>query len=348
MPSSNRADYFDIHDEDGQPLAGLLVLLDGSSPARAELHVARDTERSAAQTAVQQARRLLTERYTRPARPAVASSAALPDDGDEEVPASDPLPLYVLRVDQQNVVDVALPPSPTRPTPLTGAATYSRSQSGAVDESAPREFHLPSADSLLPYITAAVVGLALVLIVWAASVFLNRSSPDDTMRPGVAELGESADTAPAEIARPAASITDTMGAAEGGVGETGTETASDNAAAASTEGAPVVDPAVGAQTNGLPPSKNADASLQIGDRARMGAGLQAYLLPEPSEAAVENAEANNLGVLTDEQVVTLVGGPIWQPGESDTIIWWLVELADGEQAWVVANTSQFTLLRPAE
>jgi Tol biopolymer transport system component len=51
--------------------------------------------------------------------------------------------------------------------------------------------------------------------------------------------------------------------------------------------------------------------------------------------------------MTDGIEATIIGGPEYSQGDSDTIVWWLVELDDGTQAWVAANKSQQTLLVPA-
>jgi hypothetical protein len=53
-----------------------------------------------------------------------------------------------------------------------------------------------------------------------------------------------------------------------------------------------------------------------------------------------------VGAMSDGQVATIIGGPHMTQGDSDTIVWWLVELEDGTQAWAAANTSQQTLLMP--
>lgn len=346
MPPRNRADYFDIHDEAEQPLAGLLVLMDGrGQPARAELHVAADIERPAAREAIQHAQNLLSSRYTAPAQP-----AANPSDIDDESPSGARLPLYVLQVNQQNVVEVELPITPVSPPPLSGSALTRRAAAGTAlrrtDDPVEREFNLPSAGSLLPYVLAGVVGLVLVLAVWAADVVIERSRADGPA-PGVAVVdgeagGETASAAGDEAAQPGAS--DIVSSAI-----TGTTGITDAAAGGTAAGTTAGDAAQGeAQTNGLPPSRLADASLEVGDRAQMGPGLQAFLVPELSDELIQNPVENNLGVLTDEQVVTLVGGPVWRPGADDTVVWWQVELASGDVFWVPANSSQFTLLRPVE
>ena len=55
-----------------------------------------------------------------------------------------------------------------------------------------------------------------------------------------------------------------------------------------------------------------------------------------------------LGVMTEGMVATIIEGPEYTRGDTDTIVWWMVELADGTEAWAAANTSQQTLLMPAE
>ena len=95
-----------------------------------------------------------------------------------------------------------------------------------------------------------------------------------------------------------------------------------------------------AQTNGLPPSTNADARLAPGDNARIRPGLAAYLRSEPGPTS-----GQELVVMQDGQVGRIVGGPVWLPGESDTIVWWYLELEDGGiKGWASANTSELTVL----
>jgi hypothetical protein len=43
---------------------------------------------------------------------------------------------------------------------------------------------------------------------------------------------------------------------------------------------------------------------------------------------------------------TIINGPIWLEGNSDTIVWWYIRLDNGVEAWVAANTSELTLLEP--
>jgi hypothetical protein len=71
-------------------------------------------------------------------------------------------------------------------------------------------------------------------------------------------------------------------------------------------------------------------------------GLQLALRSEPGADAGEV-----VGSMSDGEEATIIGGPRMTQGDSDTIVWWLVQLDDGAQAWAAANTSQQTLLVPA-
>lgn len=92
----------------------------------------------------------------------------------------------------------------------------------------------------------------------------------------------------------------------------------------------------------LPPSRNARADLGIGMRVSIVPGLQLALRSEPG------AEAGLVvGQMADGEAATIIDGPRMTQGDSDTIVWWLVQLDDGTQAWAAANTSRQTLLVPA-
>ena len=82
--------------------------------------------------------------------------------------------------------------------------------------------------------------------------------------------------------------------------------------------------------------------LLWGTRVRIIAGLQTYLLDQP-----DANEGGKIGLLSDGDGATVVDGPVWKQGESDTIVWWYIETDQGLTAWVPANTSQLTLLEPA-
>lgn len=121
-------------------------------------------------------------------------------------------------------------------------------------------------------------------------------------------------------------------------------TSADTAAApvdAAASGTISVDPSQ-PNTNGLAVSANADASLAVGMQVRIRAGLRSFVRSEPGPEAGEE-----VGFLQDGATATIVGGPTWLPGDTDTIVWWYVETADGVRGWTPANTSQLTLLEPA-
>ncbi|MEA3336990.1 MAG: polysaccharide deacetylase family protein [Chloroflexota bacterium] len=91
------ADYFELEDPSGLSLAGLLVLLDRNGrPLRADLYVAADVPNSDVNESVHQARQLLDQRYA--------------------PPVGETLPLYVLRANLHDVINIAV--SPGQPAPL--------------------------------------------------------------------------------------------------------------------------------------------------------------------------------------------------------------------------------------
>jgi hypothetical protein len=94
-------------------------------------------------------------------------------------------------------------------------------------------------------------------------------------------------------------------------------------------------------TNNLSSSTRANNTLAIGQRVRVLPGLKLTLRSAPGATA-----GVQMGFLQDAQQVTIINGPVWTEGESDTIVWWLVQLDDGVQAWAPANTSDLTLLEP--
>lgn len=95
------------------------------------------------------------------------------------------------------------------------------------------------------------------------------------------------------------------------------------------------------QTNNLPESSHADKSLKIGQRVRVPNGLALTLRSAPGADA-----GSQMGFLKNTEEATIVNGPVWTAGDSDTIVWWLVSLDNGSKAWAPANTSNLTLLEP--
>jgi len=61
------ADFYNVVDPDGKPIAGLLVLLDGKSrPVRAELHLGGSASDESGRQAIRQSQHILEERYFGP------------------------------------------------------------------------------------------------------------------------------------------------------------------------------------------------------------------------------------------------------------------------------------------
>lgn len=93
----------------------------------------------------------------------------------------------------------------------------------------------------------------------------------------------------------------------------------------------------------LPASRNARSDLGLGTRVALVPGLRLTLRSEPgADAGVP------VGYMMDDDTAVIVGGPELTEGTSDTIVWWLVNLDDGTEAWAAANTSDQTLLIPAQ
>ncbi|MCB9137493.1 MAG: hypothetical protein H6642_04000 [Caldilineaceae bacterium] len=92
----------------------------------------------------------------------------------------------------------------------------------------------------------------------------------------------------------------------------------------------------------LPPSRNARSDIQIGSRVQIVPGYQLTLRSEPGPEA-----GQEVGYMADNQRATVIGGPVMTQGNSDTIVWWQIQLDEGGEAWAAANTSDVTLLMPA-
>ena len=112
------------------------------------------------------------------------------------------------------------------------------------------------------------------------------------------------------------------------------------AEAAAVAAAPTADVnAPGIQTNGLPGSKLANPAIGVGKTVKIRQGLRSAVMSEPGP---DQGELR--GYMQDGDTAVVIGGPTWLQGDSDTIVWWYVDLSDGIRGWTPANTSQFTLL----
>jgi hypothetical protein len=112
------------------------------------------------------------------------------------------------------------------------------------------------------------------------------------------------------------------------------------APAAAVAAAPTADVnAPGIQTNGLPGSNLANPAIGVGKTVKIRSGLRSAVL-----SAAGPDQGDIVGYMQDGDTAVVIGGPTWLQGDSDTIVWWYVDLPDGVRGWTPANTSQFTLL----
>lgn len=96
-------------------------------------------------------------------------------------------------------------------------------------------------------------------------------------------------------------------------------------------------------TNGLPPSQRANPRIEVGMTVQILPGYRSFVR---TEAGPDAGEA--VGLLENGATANILGGPIWMPGNSDTIVWWYVETDGNIRGWTPANTSELTLLEPVE
>jgi len=101
--------------------------------------------------------------------------------------------------------------------------------------------------------------------------------------------------------------------------------------------------ALSPQTDGLAVSTNADNRLKVSMRVRSNPNYSTEILTQP-----DPEQGEPVGTLGYGAEATLLGGPTWLAGESDTIVWWYVETEDGIRGWTPANSSEYTLLTPVE
>ncbi len=274
---SINADYYNLTDAQGWPIAGLLVLLDRKQRAvRAELHLYSDTAGQLEEMAVRQAMNLMADRY---------HTAAPPGTRDAR------LDLRVMRTYQErDTVQVGLLPAPA----------------GSQGQGKPY---------LLWGVVAAGILLLVMALLWLGSTLFGAK----------------------DVALPATLPTQTPVVQ---VQDAAAQPAPADAANSQSAAQPSTNTPIPPQTNGLPSSVNA-LDLRLGQRVRIRPGLTLTLRSQPGAEAGEG-----VGFMQDGQPATLVGGPVWMPGLSDTIVWWYVRLDNGQEAWASANTSEFTLLEP--
>ncbi|MBV7330871.1 hypothetical protein KFU94_22030 [Chloroflexi bacterium TSY] len=171
--------------------------------------------------------------------------------------------------------------------------------------------------------TAMATALLLFLVsgIWAALVFFRSS-----------DIGNSLDATAGADSIPETPIDNSPATVS-------TTASQENNSVSNVEADPI-DPAF-PQTNNLPVSRLANAALEVGRRVRIRPSFTLTLRSQPGASAGEEK-----GYMQDQQEATIIGGPYWTRGDSDTIVWWYVRLDSGLEAWAAANTSQFMLLEP--
>lgn len=164
-------------------------------------------------------------------------------------------------------------------------------------------------------LAVAAIGMIVVGLVWGIMTLLQRETPAETDAATLGSEEQTAQKQASEDEREEAPLSQQLSAVAGGV-----------------------DPNL-PQTNGLPTSQRADPSLTVGQRVQVVSGAALTLRTQPGATAGEA-----VGYMQDGQQATIVGGPYWAQGISDTVVWWFLRLDGGEEYWAPANDSQFKLL----
>lgn len=161
-PTPVTAEYFDLSDGSGEPLAGLLVLLDNTRyPTHAELYFAASVDPETVADGLNAAHRQLHHRYN--------------------LDSGKPLDLAVLRVEPRGT-------SRIEPTPAVSSAPPQWT-SPVERAGEPVATETPSAPAgtrmggLLPYIAIGIIALGVLLGLWALTAILGRSNSAGALPP---------------------------------------------------------------------------------------------------------------------------------------------------------------------
>jgi hypothetical protein len=87
-----------------------------------------------------------------------------------------------------------------------------------------------------------------------------------------------------------------------------------------------VDDGAAPQADELPLSRNARSDVGIGTRVEIVPGFQLALRSEPGADAGEE-----VGYMLEGQQARVIDGPVTTQGDSDTIVWWRIQMDDGHQ-----------------
>lgn len=119
-----------------------------------------------------------------------------------------------------------------------------------------------------------------------------------------------------------------------------------------TDSIPVLPPSSGLYTW---PDGKADPRLEIGMKVKLLPGVAARVLSYPPTNGVLSEPLEGEVVRywdsfdsTTSGEASIVGGPVFSIGDTNTIVWWLVRFDDNTEGWVPSNTSEISLLVPAQ
>lgn len=311
------ADFYSLSDDDGRPIAGLIVLNDsGRRPVRAELHLVGVSTDETGRNAIRQAQRLLEERYRGP--------DALPMQVWQSFLRSDPLEVPLPPLDREGKGAKPAKTEATRAAnPGTAATAAKAGSSAAASPAAASPASRVTMATLLAlpwkWIGAATAALMVALLLWGIVNWWRGDSTSNVTVPN-------------------------GGGIEAQAGDVAAEPSAAAAAAA------VADPALAPLATmpiaeeALPASKNADPNLLVGKRFRVLPNIEAMALRTEAGATAGDV----VGYLKGGMEGNIIGGPNLLRGDSDTIVWWEVQLDEGTQAWVAANTSKLQLIEAME
>lgn len=321
------ADYYNLTEADGWPVAGLVVLLDRHHrPVRAEVHLYDNTTGRRQDEALHNANRLLINEY----RSLSEADSRLPLRVMRTRQALDTLTI------QLDVGAIPVPAGRTR-SPWLNRTTG---------------------------LAAGAAMLVLAVIVSIVVLLQRNAGPAEVLDepetpPAVAAAPAAADPAVSldygdEIsrfalpgtARETATQTDTAAITETAPATAETEAAAVPPPVVEEEAVILREPAT--YVNPYPPETNelSESALAYDfallDYAEVNVGhlaMQSAPNPDPTLSIAWKAQGTQ---------VQLIGGPVWREGDSDTVVWWYVEEPDGKKGWMAANGSALPYLKPLQ
>ena len=304
------ADYYNLTEDDGWPVAGLLVMLDRhQQPVRAEVHLYDNTQGRRQDNALHNANRLLITKYW--------------SHAEEE----SRIPLRVMRTKQS-----------------LDTLTVQLNVNENLNLNQPTSFAWWNRSNIFLGIVALLLVAAITFSLLVLQGRLNTPGSQSAESPAAEET--TARTASTSIGEwPYDPAYDA--ALTGDLGGVSVIPADPIPATVAEEREQIVPPVAlnsvqqsqareeyanpfAFESNNLEPSIAA-YQFELLDRALVSAtALAVQEVPKPdSEFSIH--------WLTQGSRVELLGGPVWQEGEGDTIVWWFAKSDDGKEGWMAAN-----------